>query len=204
MSNLETPRQLVATAFRAAEKAEKDRVVAPNTLEIQGGNFPAEQLEQFLLAWQPVIEEKLIWQMVEEVSQFYVERRGDIMGISAELIERIRCFGTAGDLDVRRDGATCYWRFIGDSDGGWPDFTEWNGQSFWNTHPTTTLTQVKHNYYQWRRGDDRTSLDMTILFDGLQNSSFEKEPGIKLQQTHYLNTGNLEFVRFTNMQEAQK
>lgn len=205
MPKLKTPRELVQEQFNLAKRAVAVSI-EPSSLIIQGGRISAEKLDAFLIAWQAAIAAHLHWSMVEEVSRFYVAKPLDVAKLDVSLLERLRCFGPHGDLDLRRDGATCYWRFIGDAgkgDPAWPAFADWGGQDFWQANPGTVLTPIKHEYYQWRRGDERTGLDMTPQFTSLANSSFENELGIMLHQIHYLIDGSLAFVRFTHMQEEQ-
>jgi hypothetical protein len=85
--------------------------VAPGALEIWGGEFPVEDLAEFLAAWK-LDSKAMEWRIWE-----YSDRADFTQAMPVEgallFLERARVFGQDGDLSLRRDENRFLWHFIG-------------------------------------------------------------------------------------------
>ena len=187
----------VKQAFRQAAEAVE---VGKNDLLIWGGEFDADQLPAFLTAWKDAPH--FIWAMIEEVSRFHVEEAAAPAVILPEepyVIERLRCFGPAGDLDVRRDADDCYWHFIGEADEHWAglDLAQFGIVDFWQSaDPSLKFREISRSYFQWRRDKSEQRVTTQWVPDGIPDARFNY-----LQQKQYLDNGHVAFVRCIDFSE---
>lgn len=185
------------------------------SLVIWGGSFPDNQWPDFLYAWQTTLQDRLPWR-IEETASRTVIRKGtsanSALPDDAYFVERIRCFGPCGDLDIRRDGGAFRWRFIGDRGELWPELPkEFICLDFWqelpkgNTQPEEEAQPeekplrfriVPKRYYQWRQNDRRVSADWY--------SPAKRGDDLYLEQILYLQGGQTAFVRYTGFADDKK
>jgi hypothetical protein len=178
--------------------------VGQERLVIWGGSFPEEYWINFLQTWQMTLQEQLPWRIEETVSQTVTRNANSTdtapLPDDAYFIERLRCFGPHGDLDIRRDRGSFHWRFIGDRGEPWPELpAEVNCRDFWETQPegkTLRFRVVPKQYYQWRRNDRRVSAE----WYGPANRGED----LYLEQIHYLQKGQIAFVRCTGFSDGKK
>lgn len=186
--------EYIRETFKRVGKHDNDKVVGKDDLTIWGGNFEADQLDAFLQQWSG-----FTWCFLESVSAFAVQKAPHTYG-DVEHVERLRLFDKAGDLDIRRDGNRFYWRFIGI--GGRqplnPPFAKVD--DFWASYPSQQFLRIDRRYYQWRKGDERVGLDLSKYFPNLKGGA--ADPAIYLKQIHYLDQGNIAFVRYVDLVEV--
>lgn len=193
MAKGKSAQDFVAEAFREAAQAP---LVGHEQLVIWGGSFAAERLPAFLAQWQGVGAPHLLWQMVEEVSHFYVQSVSAGWPSNLFRLERLRRFGPAGDLELRRDDSLLYWRLIGDAGGPWPSLAEFATEDYWDNSDDSLLLLADRCYYLWRRKDDRVGQDW------LADTGLESETDVYLWQDHYLRGGQIAFVRYKDLKTA--
>jgi hypothetical protein len=187
----------VNKAFRLAGNAHE---IGANELIIWGGDFEADLLPVFLEAWDNAPH--FSWAMIEEVSRFHVEETttpGQILPEQPYLVERLRCFGPTGDLDIRRDGDRCYWHFIGETNAGWDalDLAQFNMGDFWqDAGPLLKFREISQSYFQWLRGKP----EQRVKHDWVAKDVPEKRFNY-LQQKQYLDNGRIAFVRYLDFTE---
>lgn len=164
-------------------------------LHLMGGKFAAIDLTSFCDTWNGVPDGWCEWAMVEEVHQFDVKKVGKLrtaVPANPFYLERLRLFGPKGDLQLRRDGETFYWHFIGDGTNQWPNLATFGSQPC----STSALLEVEERYYQWRKTDGRVN-SLWLNHIGLADE------GVYLKQKHYLENGRIVFVRYIGFEEVK-
>ena len=192
----------IKTIEKAFQQIADTRDVGKNDLLIWGGHFSQDQLPLFLQAWDNTPH--CAWAMVEEVSRFYVKRvatPANALPQPAYLLQRMRLFGLTGDLDIRRDGDTIYWHFIGETGGDWKgvDLDGFSVADFWQeaTEPPTLLREVEQRYFQWLRDMPEQRVTSHWVPQDEPNKTFNY-----LRQLHYLDNGRIAFVRYVDFEEV--
>jgi len=109
--------------------------VGRDHLTILGGICAENDLSAFLQQWDLTQVPYRIW---EYVSEIVFEK--DTLPQNVALLERGRLFGPGGDLELRRDGATFAWRFIGPA-GVRPPAGGYNAQDYWESDPQAMFHQ---------------------------------------------------------------
>lgn len=178
--------QFVADAFTIALQKPS---YGKEQLVIWGGDFASDQLPTFLAQWGDTLA-RLMWHIVVQPSKFLVLRSSP-PPTQPEQINRLHLFGETGDLLIRRDEDRFFWRFIGLRSADWPQPDD--ADDFWVDHANTSFIAVESSYIQWRKGDDRTGLDLSDYFPDIEGG--DTDPNIVLRQVHYLDQGRLAFVR---------
>lgn len=173
-------------------------LIGPQQLCVLGGCFPAARLPEFVALWGEALAQHLDWRIYEHVSRLSVERsNAGIPLADLSSLERARCFGTMGDLDLRRDLATIHWHFIGAPAFPLPDLRaqKFEVRNYWEGRETSRLRQFHTQTVQWRRNDGR------VGGAWLEYSGTAKDQHIVfLNQTHYVRAGCLEFARLTGFE----
>ncbi len=167
------------------------------SLHIMGGKFEDTCLSTFCDAWDKVSDGWFEWVMVEEVHQFEVKKEGKLgtaVPTTPFYLERLRLFGPKGDLELRRDGETFHWHFMGDVANQWLDLTTFEVK----THPAFVLPEVEERYYQWRKTDERVGGAWLAQV----GSDDKNKKGMYLKQRHYLENGRIAFVRYVGFEEV--
>lgn len=203
MTDTRSATQFVQEAFGRANEMQS---AGPSNVIIWGGKFPeppstevadtpvvTDVIRAFIDKWVSVLD-RLPYRMYEYVQRFEVwdaSQTPPALPAPIGQLERARFFGAAGDLDLRRDGMMCYWRFIGDPDQLWPALApEFVVHDFWVEQVATpNLRSAEVKYYQWRRKDERVG---AVWLDeaGLQAE------GEYLLQRQYWQNGRVQFVRY--------
>lgn len=168
---------------------------------IWGGDFPADQLASFFDAWEEALA-KLEWRMLEFASRFELQRvEGENKALPHDLtsLQRARLFGPSGDLDVRRDGDSFRWRFIGEQDGLPELAASFTPVDFWASHPDVTFRCASEEYYQWRG----TGEEQRVNKSWLEQAGLPAEE-VFLQQQHYLDQGTVAFVRYVGFKTKEQ
>jgi hypothetical protein len=187
----------------AMEELAKTSWAGPEDLVIWGGSFLDIKWTEFFAVWQAVLQERLPWRIEETVSQTATRKAtpaNAALPADTYSLERLRCFGPDGDLDLRRDHETIHWRFIGDLGKSWPELPKGIvSHDFWQEQPEGEKVRfrvVQKSYYQWRPNDRRVSTQWYSLAD--------RSPDLYLEQIHYLRQGQTAFVRFTGFTPVKK
>ncbi|KAA3657382.1 MAG: hypothetical protein DWQ04_28240 [Chloroflexi bacterium] len=205
-SEPKTAKEFIAEAFKKAKKAHKKRR-GKDSLFVWGGKFTIEvddknisTLEKFLSAWAASNAPQFKWMMVEEVSEFYVARADIKTAMQQQAqIERVRLFGKGGDLDIRRDADTIYWRFISEKTKQLPSLPAIaQAEDFW-ADPKNAKKQFarhKQRYFQWRRDDkeQRVTHKWVHIDETVQELNY-------LKQVQYLENGRIAFTRYVDFVE---
>ena len=195
-SNIAT--EAITNAFQTIADA---REVGRADLSIWGGHFTPKQLPDFVQTWDGLPHFR--WAMVEEVSNFTVKKAKTPRSAVPQpdyLLLRLRIFGPAGDLDIRRDGDHFYWHFIGDANAQWQikNGDAFAQSNFWEDalNPPALLREVEQRYFQWLRDMPEQRVKSDWVPENEPNKTFNY-----LQQRHYLDNGRLAFVRYVDFEE---
>lgn len=174
------------------------KLVGPEELCVLGGRFEAARLQEFAQLWKDALSEYLPHRIYEYVSSLRVGRAAAALPLEEiDSLERARCFGPNGDLDLRRDGSTIYWRLVGEAGVEWPDLRTggFGSDDYWQTH-SERLRAMTGQTVQWRPNEERVGGDW-LKYDGLVGNEEVEHHKIFLRQFRYLRGGRLELLRFT-------
>lgn len=180
--------------------------VGPEDLRAIGGSFEAAHLPAFVELWARTLGAELPWRIYEYVSSLLVERSNTgIPTENVDSLERARCFGRSGDLDVRRDLGTIYWRFVGDPTVQLPDLdaAELRTANYWTGREHVPLRSFGKKTLQWRPDDDRVGGEWLTYGDSVLADE-SKTLKVFLRQIHYVRAGRLELVRFTDFETEKR
>lgn len=185
MSNqTKTIKEYVVAAFEQAQAAIKNK----SSVYVWGGQFSSAEhtLGTFLDTWNTENGPQFQFSMVEHVNYFraFLANLAEL-GQQANLLERIRLFGPAGDLDIRRDGETIYWRFISETDTALPDLAPFGMEAY--PEKGKTFAKDERSYLLWR-SDKQEQRVKHAWAEGLDFTH--------LQQVQYLENGRVAFVRY--------
>jgi hypothetical protein len=191
--------------FNRIRDVKKTPLIGPQQLCVVGGRFSAAQLPKFIELWEPVLAAQMPWRIYEYVSRLSVKRSN--IGIpltDLNSLERARCFGEMGDLDLRRDLATIYWRFAGDPSIKLPDFNAnyFKAYNYWTEQEENfLLRQFDTQTVQWRPDDGRVG-DWKS-YAGLVPEDKKNKLKVLLKQIHYVRAGRIELVRLTGFETEE-
>ena len=183
-NEIKTIEDYVVATFEQAQATIKNK----SSLYIVGGQFSSAEraLSTFLAAWSNDSAPPFQFSMVEHVS-FFRAGYANLTEISkqADLLERVRLFGLAGDLDIRRDGEIIYWRYISETDTALPELTQFGIEAYPDNGKT--FAKDERSYLLWRRDPQ----EQRVRHDWAAGLEFTH-----LQQVHYLENGRIAFVRY--------
>lgn len=185
------------------DRVQHARLIGPEDLRVLGGYFAESRLPEFIQLWGDAFTQHLPSRIYERVSRLKVEREATAPPSDFDSLERARCFGPRGDLDMRRDGATIYWRLVGEADVQWPDVAaaDFVAHDYWRGRPADfRLRELAAQTIQWRPNDDRVGGDWLSYGGMVAGAQQENQPQehhkILLQQRRYLRAGRQELARF--------
>jgi hypothetical protein len=162
-------------------------------LAIWGGRCAENDLKTFLQQWSLAQMDYRIWEYAGEIA---FER--DTLPPNVALLERGRLFGEGGDLDLRRDGATFAWRFVGPA-GAQPPAGDYGAQDYWDSHLQATFYQSKETALLWGENKNGEWYDDRVGAAQLRYPASGKR--VKLDYKTFSRTGRVEFVWFTGLSE---
>lgn len=114
-------------------------------LEIWGGKIDEQELRDFLNAWD---FNQMPYSITETINTIMFEMNFNFQNLQESLlnsIQRVRIFGIKGDLNIRKDGSSIFWRFIGDEKP--PE--NYNQNNFWINHPNQEFFTTDEEAFLW-------------------------------------------------------
>jgi hypothetical protein len=183
-------KKFVEDAFKEAQ----DAIDASVSVHVWGGKFKREErpLSTFLNVWNSKESPQFQWSMVEHVNYFRAEQANMTkLAQEASLTERLRLFGEAGDLDIRRDGETIYWRFMSEQPIKLPDLSDFGVEEC--LEKGSSFAKQEQSYLLWRRDKK----EQRVKHDWVQG-----EKWTHLKQVQYLDNGRVAFVRCVRFEEV--
>jgi hypothetical protein len=167
--------------------------VGKDHLTILGGICAENDLNTFLQQWDLLQMPYRIWEYVSEI----VFEKGTLPQ-NVALLERGRLFGPGGDLELRRDGATFAWRFIGPA--GVQALTEdANTRNYWTDHPHVTFHQREETALLWGRWNGETWTEDRVGAARLNYPANGER--VQIHYRTYSRAGRVEFVWLTGLSE---
>jgi hypothetical protein len=167
--------------------------VGKDHLTILGGICAENDLNTFLQQWDLLQMPYRIWEYVSEI----VFEKGTLPQ-NVALLERGRLFGPGGDLELRRDGATFAWRFIGQA--GVQALTEdANTRNYWTDHPHVTFHQREETALLWGRWNGETWTEDRVGAARLNYPANGER--VQIHYRTYSRAGRVEFVWLTGLSE---
>lgn len=172
-------------------------LVGPEKLCVLGGRFEAARLQEFVQLWKEALSEHMPQRIYEYVSSLKIERTAAALPLEEiDSLERTRCFGLNGDLDLRRDDSIIHWRLVGEAGIEWPDLRTagFASRDYWQAH-SERLRVMTAQTVQWRPNEERVGGDW-LKYGGLVGDEEGEHHKIFLRQFRYQRDGRLELVRF--------
>jgi hypothetical protein len=121
----------------------------PEALALWGGTCAEDALTDFLNGWPLGRMPYRIWESTDRIA--FEEQPPT----NVALLERGRLFGAGGDLELRRDGGTFHWRFVGAPEVRPPQGYDTDDANFWAQHPGVAFHCYEETALLWgkRQGD---------------------------------------------------
>lgn len=105
-----------------------EKRISKDEIQIWGGEIKEKELQGFIKSWN---FSDMSFVIIETFKEITITKNSGNINIKPEIVERIRIFGNAGDLDLRRDSSCFRWRYIGRNRPPSNITTE----SFWEKNP---------------------------------------------------------------------
>jgi len=172
-------------------------------LEIWGGEIEKNKLKGFLEAWN---FEEMSYSIIETINTMVFEKDFNFQNwqdTEFDSFQRARIFGIKGDLEIRKDGASFFWRFIGDDKP--PENYQQN--DFWKNHPNQEFFTAEEEAFLWGKYNalsERWRSDKV----GKANLNYPLQERIessrvKLNFETYSHNAQIAFVRLKGIKEVQ-
>jgi hypothetical protein len=134
--------------MRASKFADKvnsflqEKRITKDDLQIWGREIEEDDLQQFISNWDQL---EMPFVILEEVREIDIRKNYDFSTLEAHAVERIRIFGSGGDLDIRRDAYLFRWRYIGKNK--LPEDVK--GDDFWNKNSNKKFFMEEKEALLW-------------------------------------------------------
>lgn len=119
--------------------------VGPDWLAMQGGEFEASRLAEFLASWS-LPRARMPWTVWQWTDDIKLEHEAAPPG-DLDYLERGRVFGDEGDLELRRDGDRVLWRLVGEPALGAP--AVFAGLDYWKGREQQQLRLRERTMLLW-------------------------------------------------------
>lgn len=120
----------------------EEKRISEKDIQIWGGEVKENGLQQFISKWD---FSNMPFVIIETLKELTITSNFNDSHIEPELIERIRIFGKAGDLDLRRNGYSFIWRYVGQNSPS----SEINRDNFWEKHPNLKFFAEEKDALLW-------------------------------------------------------
>ena len=84
--------------------------ITKDDLQIWGSEIEENGLQEFISNWD---QSERPFVILETIREIVIRKNYDFSTLEPPAVERIRIFGSGGDLDIRRDAYHFRWRYIG-------------------------------------------------------------------------------------------
>jgi len=162
-------------------------------LSIWGGLCAESDLPTFLRQWPLAQMPYRIWEYASEIAF-----EQDTLPQNVALLERARLFGPGGDLEVRREGTTFAWRFVGPA-GVQPPAGDYDAQDYWAKHPDATFHQREETALLWGKRDGEKWADDRVGAARLNYPATGER--VQAHYRTFSRAGRVEFVWFADLRE---
>jgi len=177
-----------------------DRVSTPlvgqERLAIWGGTCAEDALADFLAGWSLERMSHCIWESTDRI-----DLGKHIPVPNVILLERGRLFGKVGDLDLRRDGNTFRWRFVGDPGIHPPASYDVEENNFWAQHPGAAFHCYEEKALLWGKLKDDRWHDDRVAAAKLDYPKMDGAERVQVKYKVYSRAGRVEFVWLTKLCE---
>lgn len=133
------------------EKLFKENRKSKLDVQIWGGKEKGDELHTFFKKWKFI---NMPFVIIETIKEITFTNNIDISNMDIGLIERIRIFGTAGDLDLRRNSTWFIWRYVGENSPP----SNIKGHNFWEENPNIVFFVEEKEALLWGKYDHSKKL----------------------------------------------
>ena len=99
--------------------------ITKDDLQIWGSEIEEDDLQEFISNWD---QSEMPFVILETIETITITKACDFSTLAPPNVERIRIFGSGGDLDIRRDAYLFRWRYIGKN----KLLEDVKGEDFWD------------------------------------------------------------------------
>jgi len=170
--------------------------VGQEDLAIWGGTCAEDKLVRFIEGWPLEQMRYRIWEATDRID---FDKNTPLPNVA--LLERGRLFGAGGDLDLRRDGGTFRWRFIGAPDVRPPEGYDAGENDFWAQHPGAAFHCYEEKALLWGERTDKRWHDDRVAVAKLDYPEMDGAERVEVKYKVYSRAGQVEFVWLTGLQE---
>jgi hypothetical protein len=172
--------------------------VGRESLALWGGTCAEDKLDHFLGNWCLQQMPYRIWQYTDRIK---FRKKEQVWISNIALLERGRLFGPGGDLDLRRDGDTFRWRFVGVPDMRPPANHDAKKSNFWEQHPGAQFHCYTETALLWGERKDERWHDDRVAAAELNYPVLDGTQRVEVEYRVYSRAGRVEFVWLTGLQE---
>jgi hypothetical protein len=119
-------------------------------------------------------------------------------------LERGRLFGKGGDLDLRRDGDTFRWRFVGAPNVRPPEGYAAKENDFWEQHPHAKFHCYVETTLLWGKREGDRWHDDRVAAAELDYPAPDDAERVQVKYQVYSRSGRVEFVWLIGVDEWQE
>lgn len=175
--------------------------VGKNDLAIWGGTCAEDEVEDFLAGWALKEMPYRIWESTDRIK---FKKEEEVRVPNLALLERGRLFGPGGDLDLRRDGDTFHWRFVGAPDVRLPEGYDAKENDFWEQHPYAKFHCYTERALLWGKREGKRWHDDRVAAAELNYPAPDGAQRVEVEYKVYSRAGRVEFVWLTGLQEWEE
>lgn len=175
----------------------------PEQLTVLGGEFPASRLEMFLQAW-ALPRDGMPWSLWQWTDDIRLDH-GAGLPTDLDYLERGRVFGSAGDLELRREQGRFLWRFVGPSTP--PPLPGFDVDNYWDHPLAAPLRPYERTALLWGNRQAARNLNKAGWHDdrvGWARLDYPNVQGERVQVRYreYLRGSRVELVQLLGLEEA--
>jgi len=158
------------------------------SLALWGGTCAESALTDFLAGWSLDRMPYRIWESTDRIAL-----GENSLPPNVALLERGRLFGAGGDLELRRDGATFHWHFVGAPEICPPQGYDTDDANFWAQHSDAAFHCTEETVLLWgeRQGDHWQ--DDRVAAAELRYP-LQTEGRVQVRYAAYTRAGRVEFI----------
>jgi len=172
--------------------------VGQGNLAIWGGTCAENALVDFINGWSLTEMPYHIWESTDRIK---FEKEEEVRVPNVMLLERGRLFGLAGDLDLRRDGDTFRWRFVGAHTMHPPEGHNVKENDFWAQHPDAVFHCYEETALLWGKREGERWHENRVAAAELDYPGMDSAERVKVTYKVYSRAGRVEFVWLTGLRE---
>jgi len=168
--------------------------ISEKDIQIWGGEVNEDELQNFFSKWKFI---SMPFVIMETLKEFTITKNFNFSNKEPKLIERIRIFGKAGDLDLRRNSTCFIWKYIGENSPP----SDIKGNSFWGENPNIVFFVEEKEALLWGKYEQNKKMwqDDRVAKAKLSYPVNGNPERVKIHYKTLSESGCISFVWFTEI-----